>query len=664
MLQDPALPLAAGYLLWAALSALAIAAGWMLSAAYMPGAGRLARWQAAFLVTASLILTTVQGLGAVGALARAPLALVGLALAGVGIALALGSRRAGGTSLSASARGDAGALAAVAREALASREPIALAAVAALVPIAVSLAIVALLPSWGWDPVWYHTPITNLAVQGHSLGFAETHDVRAAGQPRVVELLSVWNVLLPRDLALDDAAQLPFAALGAIALAAWARRVGASRAQAAGIGACWALAPPVFLQLHSTHVDVAAGALLVTAWVALTGPRFGRAERWTALAAMALYAGTKQSGLFHGAFLGPLFVARAAVAARAELARGGRLAPLAGEALLALGALFWLGGGLVYARNALVWGNPTWPYAARLPILGLALPGPLDPAREWTRPFFLTPGSLRQLVRSWWTLPPLLWPDIRGGGYGPLFRWLTLPCTGLAAAALFRRPQRREGAAILGLFALALAVPDAWWPRYALAAPAAALAALALVRSWIRGARAGRLLGAAAAALAVAGIAEGWPGYHVLPLLGPAAQRTHAERATIRCIDWLWPEAAARRRETELREGDAIAYDGGVYFLGQLWARDLRNRALYLPHPADGRRRPPSPSDDDAWMRTLRARGAVWAAVARGSRAEHALSASGAEMLFELPRSSARMWRLAPAADGAADRRRRAAQAP
>src|SRR5512142_31262 len=101
MLQDPALPLAAGYLLWAALSALAIAAGWTLSAAYMPGAGLLARWQAALLVAGSLVLTSVQGLGAVGALARAPLAVVGLALAAAGIALALlGSRRAGGASLS------------------------------------------------------------------------------------------------------------------------------------------------------------------------------------------------------------------------------------------------------------------------------------------------------------------------------------------------------------------------------------------------------------------------------------------------------------------------------------------------------------------------------------------------------------------------------------
>ena len=660
MLQDPALPLAAGYLLWALLSAQAVLAGWMLSAAWMPGASALARWQAAFLVTAGLLLTCVQGLGAVGALSRAALALAGFGSAALAIALALHRRRrGGGPPLRALARSDLGLPAAVAREALSAREPLALAAAAALVPIGVSVAIVVLLRSWGWDPVWYHTPITNLAIQDRSLGFADTHDVRAAGQPRVVELLSVWNVLLPRDLALDDAAQLPFAALGAVAVAAWAHRAGATRAQAAGIGACWILAPPVFLQLHSTHVDVAAGALLVTAWVALTGPRFGRADRWTALAAMALYAGTKQSGLFHAVFLGPLLLVRTGVEARAELGRGGRLAPLAGEAVLALAALFWLGGGLVYARNALVWGNPAWPYVARLPLLGVALPGALDPAREWTRPFLLTPGSLAHLVRSWWTLPPLLWPDIRGGGYGPLFRWLTLPCTACVAVASVLPGRRREAAAVVGLFALALSVPDAWWPRYALAAPAAALAALALVCSWVRGARAGRLLGAAAVALAVAGLAEGWPGYHVLPLLGPAARRTHAERATLRCIDWLWPEAGARRRETELREGDAIAYDDGVYFLGELWARDLRNRALYLPHPADHRRRPPSPADDAAWLRALRARGAVWAAVARGSRAERALSSTGAEMLFELPRSSARMWRLAPppASAAATDRR-------
>ncbi len=651
MLSDPLLPLVGGYLLWAALTALVALASWLFAAVYLPGHGAAVRWQSALLVATALVLTAVQGLGAVRALTRTSLALAACSLSGTVIVLAaLRARRAARPEVpSLLARRDLALPGALAREAFTTREPLALAALAALVPLALSISIVVLLRSWGWDPVWYHTPITNLAIQEQSLGFVETHDVRAAGQPRVVELLSVWNVLLPRDLALDDAAQLPFALLGALAVAAWTRRLGSTRVQAAGLGACWILAPPVFLQLHSTHTDIAAGALLLTAWVALTGPDFRRPQRWTALGAIALYAGTKQSGLFHGLFLGPLFLGRAVFEVRAARRRGEPLWPFVPEVLLALATLFWLGGGLVYLRNALVWGNPTWPYAARLP-LGIALPGPLDPEREWSRPFFLTPGSLAQLVRSWWTLPPLIWPDVRGGGFGPLFRWLTLPCTALVAVGVVLPGRRREAAAIVGLFVAALVVPDAWWPRYALAAPAGALAALAFVRGRLGSPLAGRLVGAAAVALAVAGISEGWPGYHVLNLLGPAAQRNHAERATIRSIDWLWPESGARRRETELRSGDAIAYDDGVYFLGELWARDLRNRVLYLPHPADqrARRQPPSAAEDAAWLARLRAEHAVWAAVGRHSRAEHALASVGAQPLFDVPRSAARVWRLTP----------------
>jgi len=651
MPPDPLWPLAAGYVLWAALTLAMALAGWLFASAYLPGERASVRWQVALLVVIALVLTAVQGLGAILALGRMSLALTGCALAAtVGILAVLRARRGASIEgLSALARRDLALPGALAREALKSREPLALATVVALVPIGLSVAIIVLLRSWGWDPVWYHTPITNLAIQEHSLGFVDTHNVRAAGQPRVVELLSVWNVLLPRDLALDDAAQLPFAFLGALAIGAWARRLGATRVQAAGMGALWILAPPVFLQLHTTHTDIAAGALFVTAWVALTGPRFGRCERWMALAGIALYVGTKQSGLFHGLFLGPILLARAGFEVRAAGRRGESTWPLALEALLALAALFWLGGGLIYLRNALVWGNPTWPYAARLPSVGIAWPGPLDPAREWTRPFFLTHGSVAQLVRSWWRLPPLIWPDVRGGGFGPLFRWLTLPCTAIVAADMLRHRPRREALAIVGLFVLALVVPDSWWPRYALAAPAAAIAACSLVR--VRLPVVGRPLGMAAVLLAVAGIVEGWPGYHVLHLLGPALERNHAERVTLRCIDWLWPDSAARLRETELRPGDAVAYDDAVYFLGELWARDLRNRVVYLPHPADrhGQARAQSPAEDASWLRRLRAERAVWVAVGRGSRAEHALLQARARPLFDVPRSAARVWRL-PAA--------------
>lgn len=639
-ISEPTLAsLFAGFALWAALTALGLLASWALAAVLLPARGALARAQATLLIQAALTLTAVQGLGAVGLLYRPALALAGLALFGGALLWSL--RR--GLPLRALLASDLALPGAVLREAIREREVLTLAVFACVAPYLAQLLIIYCFRSWTWDPAWYHVPITNQAITEHGLGFLESHNVRAAGFTRNLELLSVWNVLLPRDTQFDDLAQLPFCALAFVSMAAWSRQLGASRALAAGLGAAFLLAPPLFMQAGSTHVDIACAALLLTAWQQWTGPRFGRTERLIGLLALILYCGTKFSGVFHAGLIAPLFIGRAVLEARRDKST---LRPLMIESVALVPLAFWLGGGLVYLHNLRMHANPIWPIETT--FLGIQLPGAINSRQEWVPPFFTAPGSFERMIRSWYELPSTLWPDVRGGGYGPLYRWLTLPCGLLVLANLIQGRDLRRGFAVFGLFALSLLVPDPWWPRFTLCAAAAALGALLIVSQRLRSLWMQRALSLAALVLACAGIVEGWPGLYPLRSLNRALHTPHLARSLLQPVEWLWTEEMCRLREHDLHEGEAIAFDDSIFFLADLWTTDLRNRVVSVQHPADGEHQtaPPSPQADAAFLERLRSEHAVWAAVRPGQNAERALLAAGGKRLFVTPRYGAAVIRL------------------
>jgi hypothetical protein len=657
----------AGFTPWAVLTALGAVASWALASSLLRHRGLLARWQAAILIFVALTLTAVQGLGALHVLFCGTLEVLAAQLFAAALALALwragagtgavgtSRLRAGARDLRELAREDLRAPLRLLREAVRDRELLALALLACAIPYGAQALIAFCFRSWTWDPVWYHVPITNFAIQDHSLGFVATPNVRAAGFVRNLELLSVWNVLLPRDSLLDETAQAPFCLLALVSMAAWARQLGASRALAAGLAGCFLLVPPVFIQAASTHVDIACAALLLTTWQQWTGPRFGRAELVAGTVALALYAGTKFTGLFHAGLLAPLLCFRVLI--EPQLARGeadaGPRAP--GRALRDLAALvpvaFWLGGGLVYLHNLRAHGNPIWPIQTT--FLGKSLPGAIDASTEWVPPFFTAPGSFVRMVQSWYELPHDLWPDARGGGFGPLYRWLSMPCVLLVPAIVLFGRQQRRGLAVLGLFALSLVVPDPWWPRFTLCAGAAALGAVLLVAQELRSSWLRRGLLAATLALSCAGIKEGWRALYPLPRVPEALSRDHLGRALLQPIAWLWTEPMCRLREERLRAGDAIAYDDSVFFLSDFWTVDLRNRVVYVQHAADGENRAaaPDPAADARYLENLRAEHARWAAVRPGGHAERALLGLGAQRLFVTPRYSAVVLQLPPPAD-------------
>lgn len=621
-----------GWVLWAFASLLAAAAAWALSASLPRERSTLERWMAALLFGAASLLTCVQGLGLAGQLTRPNLLLTGTALHGALLAWAV--RRAGVQRLCAVLRSDLGAPGRLLRDIHQRRELAAWALLPAAWALLVSSLIAWSFPSWAWDAVWYHTPKTNYAVQTGSVTWVDTSIWYINGYPEATELLSVWNVLLPMDTRLDDVVQLPFALLGAFAVAALCRRAGAGVALAASLGAMWLALPAVALQLHTTHADVAGAALFLTGFYFLTAPDWRPTVRVLTLLALGLYAGTKVTGLFHLLLLSPLVLARLGLVLwREPGARRRRL----GQAALGGVLLLWLGAP-TYVENLARTGNPLWP--ARMQVLGHELPGPIA-AEDIARPpaFFGAPGAFSRMVANWTANEGLYWPDVRERAFGWLFPYLLLPALlwVVASGALGR--ERFLGLSLLLLALLSVVVPAAWWGRFTLGLPAAGLVAYAVLHRQLRSPYAQVVLSALAAFLSVASYAKASVGYQVLPTLGTSANPELSDDERLRKkMDWLWPPRAVLLRERVLRPGDVVAYDSATSFLGEYWTQDLRNRVEYVNHEGD----------DAAYLARLRALRPRWVSVRKNSLAETLLLAQeGAfDRLFACPESDAVMYRV------------------
>jgi hypothetical protein len=452
-------------------------------------------------------------------------------------------------------------------------------------------------------------------------------------------MFSLWNCIFQRDNRLDDSAQLPFLLLGAVVVAAWARRVGASRPLSVAVGATWIALPPVFLQAHSTHVDViwhtffAAAVFFLLSWPT-------RRDRWLGFTAWGLFLGSKYTGLFHLGLLSPLIFARLVYEVWQQ-PRDRRLARV-GD----IGASFlWVLvlGGHKYIQNAVNAGNPMWPFILRVKSLGLELPGIADPATaygaaaEEGASFFGAPNAFRHMLTTWLNDDPFFCPDVGEGGFGPVFRWLLVPCVIAVAIDLLRGRNWRRSALVVVLFVQTLQVPYAQLPRFVLAAASAALVAFAMVHSQTRSRWVRTLFSLALVALTWRGYEDAYRGFIVYPRYFAESRATDPVTRTAMKIDtFLWPREWALLREQELNEGDVLAYDESVHFLGELWNHDLDARVVYVPSTL-----PP-----DAYLARVRELRAKWVAIQAGSAHEAALRAAGAEFLFQAPVSTMLMFRM------------------
>ena len=573
--------------LWLVLATLIPLAGaWAIAARLFQGRGlfdRLLFWLLAFV---ALIVLSFQVAELAKPFSALSLFVTATALSGIGFAWAIEAVHP--RELLTGFRQALGAPRRLFSDVIAEKEPAAVLIVAALVGMAWCLWMVLFFRSWGWDVVMFHTTITNKIAQAGSIGWIDTAFHQARGYPRNVHLLAVWNVLFLGNTALDDAPQLPFGLIGALATAAWARRIGATRALSASLGAAWLCFPAVLLQLPSVHVDAACGALLAAAAYFLANFE-DRADQLGFATAFGLYLGSKHTGLFHFGLYAPLialYLVRELRTPGHKLATIGRYAGL-GVVIAALGAH-------KYVQNALVAGNPAWPFKLTLPVLG-TLPYENDPSTQYGGPpggrasFFGIPGELEnflgQLLK--WDVQ-VYWPDVRDGYFGLTFTALLLPCFVVAFVAMRKRALRWQPLAVLFLFGAAISVPSAYWPRYSMSASIAGLVALALTWVAIDVSVVRKLLSTALVVLTgymgslmVTKLRDnpqfGWPA-----LFFTAARQSAFERATTQVVSWNWPKEALEIREREFEAGDVVTFDQYFTFPGELFASDLRNQVVFV----------------------------------------------------------------------------------
>lgn len=483
---------------------------------------------------------------------------------------------------------DVGAPRRMVADALETKEPVVLLVVPALLILGWCVFMVLFFRSWGWDVLMFHTTITNTIVQDGSLAFMDTGFHQARGYPRNVHLLAAWNGFFLGNTSLDDAPQLPFGLIGALVSAAWARRLGASRSLSAGLGAAWLCFSPVFLQLPSVHVDVACAALL-GAGAYFSSFSLERRDRWAAAMAFGLYLGTKHTGLFHLAMYAPILVGRALWELKQSDARRALFLNQLGSAGLLL-----LLGGHKYLQNALVMGNPAWPFKMTLPLLG-QLPGENDASSQYGGPpggraaFFGIPGELDRFIfqLTEWNRA-VYWPDLRDGYFGIAFTCIALPCLVLGVGALALRARRWQPLALWYLVIASVSVPSAFWPRYSMGASIAGVAAIGLVWAALpwRVPRWGLSLVTTglfftSVFFCVRELSVN-PNYQWPAMLRAAPGWTTLERNTVQVAPWNWPREQRQLMEERFKAGDVITWDDTVPFPGELFTWDLRCRVVYV----------------------------------------------------------------------------------
>jgi len=370
-------------------------------------------------------------------------------------------------------------------------------------------ALVLLLPPYAYDGLSYHLTAVAEWIQRREL-VADPLSLCCAHYPGNGEITFAWLQLLLGNNTLVDGAQLPFAVLGAVAVAGLARRVGVHDAYAVVAGCLFFLTPIVIEQTTANYVDViVASSSLAAIYFLVRAYEGDRPLTSIALAGAAagLAVGTKPTGMALVAVILGLLLLHGALAIR-----GGLLAPGGLGVRLATFAVPVVAvGGYWYLRNAVDFGNPVYPFhvgvagvtiftGARRVNDILTVPDGLGGAPWW-----------KQVAHSWWSDVPF-WRhsaytyETRLGGLGPLWPWLGVPL-GLStlAAAL-----RRRNVVLLTIAAAVvvpiLVLPYQWWSRFTI--PFAALGAIGITFTLGRlgGSRSRALLMGAVALLVCAGI--------------------------------------------------------------------------------------------------------------------------------------------------------------
>lgn len=443
------------------------------------------------------------GLGLVGMLRPVPIVLGSLALA-AGLA-----RAAFGPARAARSRARLAAVRTAARGGLRDlrAQPFALAVVLiATVAAALHVWLALRFPVADYDGLTFHAFRVDVWVRAGGLVHTPTDGVfgawpvEADAAPGGVDLLGALGTTVLGRSTLADLVQLPFAALGGLAVVLVARAIGIDRARSLAAGALLCATPAVVAQLNTTYTDVAMGACVLAAFAPLaTWVAEGQVRANVQLARTLLCATALGLALGAGSFgLVPLALAAVALVVLAlvqhlDTEQAGRLVVAFAVPIVLLGS-FW------YLRNAVTYGNPVYP--SPLSVAGLVL---VDAPPEAAATDAFAGGiagspDVEAMLRSWISEPGRVAYDEQEGGLGLAWPWLMVPALLLVPWRMFDR----RGAALFGAFGLpvaltALFAPVPWWARCTIALTG--LGALAVVELHRRlGRSAGRLLGGAVVA--------------------------------------------------------------------------------------------------------------------------------------------------------------------
>jgi hypothetical protein len=573
------------------------------------------------LIASTVVIATLLFTGAaLGELAAWPVVAVNAAVAGLLALLRLRLRHKASTQR----RPSLSHLRSLAAELRADRWLLVLLA-AAGAEVLWRLVVAYLMPPYAADALWYHLTTVAGWLQEDRIGPSQL-SIWSTVYPVNGELLFTWPALLLGTDTFVDAVQLPFAALGSVAVAGIGRTAGLSRRGATAAGCLFLLTPIVLSQSTASYTDLVFIAFFLSALHFslrfLTHLREGQAAEYLMpllLAGLAggLALGTKTLGIVYVGVLSALVLAHlvaAGLTRRATVRRLGSWLVVFFVAVLALGSYR-------YIETWIRFGNPFFP--VRIRALGIEFFHGRSP--EW----FLTPPRTEG---AWWREVWGQWRqdyfflvrprfhaysyDDRASGLGPLWSYLALPLVPVFAVRLLRGNRAVLLNLLLPVAAMFALQPYRWWSRFTMVLIAVGVIAIvavveALPRRW------SNALKAAVLAVVAVGIAfptlkidgEFWAPRVLGVARIPASERTIGRIAlpAFRWVDAVPP-------------GTAIGVDTSAAFLGAaphvfaypLFGHSFEHRVYPLPQ-----------SGESALAQALTADGISYVMVRRGARLDH-----------------------------------------
>jgi hypothetical protein len=337
------------------------------------------------------------------------------------------------------------------------------------------LAIAYLMPPYANDALWYHLTTVAEWLQAGRIGPSQ-FSIWSTVYPYNGELLFAWSALLLGDDTFVDAIQLPFAIVGALAVAGIARTVGLSQRGAAAAGCLFLLAPIVLSQTTASYTDLIFIALFLVAFHFvlrfLEDLRAGSGSEnlvhlFLAGLAGGFALGTKDLGVVYLGVLSLLVIGNLLAARVRERVNWTRVAWSTTAFVVPLLAL----GSYQYIETWVRFGNPLYP--VRVAFLGVELFH--GRSLDWFLTPPLRPGPWWREVWGQWRRDYffLVHPrfhaysyDDRSSGLGPLWSYVGLPLLVVFALRLYRVNRAMLLNLLLPIAVMFAVQPYRWWSRF------------------------------------------------------------------------------------------------------------------------------------------------------------------------------------------------------